>query len=224
MDPAAVGVAGAADGGRPPMSGSPSRARLRAKARFSFICGPPREPELCDEGSVLVSETTLAVSSEPTPSATAAAMSASEPLRPHDLRCGCVVRLLPPPQLRGPTDWDMVAVVCTDDERGFLAEEGLAAGTTLCALGGEHGGLGRPPDDPSRLLAALPAVAAVEAVAMAEDGTETPAGFLASLPGVVGAKTSSGGRSEGGAGRRRFGRLKSTDPHAVPPPNLKHKL
>lgn len=198
------------------MSGSPSRARLRAKARFSFIVGPPREPELCEDGSVLVSETTLAVSSAPTGSAAAAAMSASEPLSPHGLRWGCVVRL-PPQPMRGPTDWDMFVAAVVDDGRLFLAEAGLVVTTVRCVLGGEHGGLGRPPDDPSRFLAAAPVAAA------AEDGTEGLVGFLASLPGA-GANASGGGRSDGGAGRRRFGRPRSTDPHAIPPPNLKHKL
>lgn len=92
LPPAAVGDGEAAtagdEGGSPPTSGSPSLALLRAKARFSFICGPLRccDPELCEDGSVLVSETTLAVSSDPA-AGSAAGRSASEPLSPQGLLC-----------------------------------------------------------------------------------------------------------------------------------------
>lgn len=136
-------------GGSPPTSGSPSRALLRAKARFSFICGPPLEPELWDDGSVLVSDTTLAVSSEPQAGSTLAAKSASEPVRPHDLRCCGALRrwaeLLAVGVCRrkvpSPNDVDMTLL------------DGAFVNVVRWVLGGEHGGLGRLPVEPSRFLA-----------------------------------------------------------------------
>lgn len=190
----------------PPTSGSPSRARLRAKARFNFICGPPREPELCDDGSVLVSDTTLAVSSEPPPPAgsPAAAKSASEPVSVHDLRCGGALRRWLALAAGAAGVWRRKEPSPKDVDMSLL--DGVLAGVVRCVLGGEQGGLGRLPVDPSRFRAAAMTVVDVGAACCG-------AGFLAlfALLSADGTKTSSGARSEGGVGRRRFGRPKSTD-------------
>lgn len=81
-------------------------------------------------------------------------------------------------------------------------------GTVRWVRGGEQGGLGRPPDEPSRLLAAPPAEAAAPV-----EATDTFGLLTSPEPADAGGtNTSRGGRSVGGVGRRRLGRPGSTDP------------
>lgn len=194
----------------PPTSGSPSRALLKAKARFSFICGPPREPELCDDGSVLVSDTTLAVSSEPPPpqaGSPEAAKSASEPVSVHDLRCGGALRRCPELAAEAAGVWRRKEPSPNDVDMSLL--DGVLAGVVRCVLGGEQGGLGRLPVEPSRFRAVTVTPAADVGAACC--GAVRLALFAEAPLSADGTNTSSGARSEGGVGRRRFGRPRSTD-------------
>lgn len=94
--------------------------------------------------------------------------------------------------------------------------DGVLVYVVRWVLGGEHGGLGRLPAEPSRFLA----VALAHGV---ETGTAADADFLtvfaALLLSVDGTKTSNGARSEGGVGSRRLGRPRSTEP-----PEIKHSI
>lgn len=83
--------------------------------------------------------------------------------------------------------------------------DGVLAGVVRWVLGGEQGGLGRLPVDPSRFRAAA------IVVDVGADGCGVDFLALFALLSADGTKTSSGARSEGGVGRRRFGRPKSTD-------------
>lgn len=105
---------------------------------------------------MLVSDTTLAVSSEPQARSLPAAKSASEPVSPHDLRCGGALRR-----------WaELLAVgVCrrkvpSPNDVDMTLFDGVLVNVVRWVLGGEHGGLGRLPVEPSRFLAVALAHAA----------------------------------------------------------------